>query len=110
MVVCKFITFAVGAEELLSVTNPITGWDWTVDEFMKAGERIYNLERLYINREGFDGKDDTLPKRLLEEPMPEGAAKGHVVELDRMLEEYYKIRGWVNGKPTEEKLKELDIP
>ncbi len=110
MVVCKFITFAVGAEELLSVTNPITGWDWNVDEFMKAGERIYNLERLYINREGFDGKDDTLPKRLLEEPMPEGAAKGHVVELDKMLEEFYRIRGWVNGKPTEEKLRELDIP
>ena len=110
MVICKFSTFAIGAEEFVSVTNPITGWDWTADDIMKAGERIYNLERLYINREGFDGKDDTLPKRLLEEPMPEGAAKGHVVELKQMLEEYYKIRGWVNGRPTEEKLKELEIP
>ncbi len=110
MVVCKFTTFAIGAEEFVSVTNPITGWDWTADDIMKAGERIYNLERLYINREGFDGKDDTLPKRLLEEPMPEGAAKGHVVELQQMLEEYYRIRGWVNGRPTEEKLKELEIP
>lgn len=110
MVICKFTTFAIGAEEFVSVTNPIMGWDWTADDIMKVGERIYNLERLYINREGFDGKDDTLPKRLLEEPMPEGAAKGHVVELQQMLEEYYRIRGWVNGKPTEEKLKELDIP
>jgi aldehyde:ferredoxin oxidoreductase len=110
MVICKFSTFAIGAEEFVSVTNPITGWDWTADDIMKAGERIYNLERLYINREGIDGKDDTLPKRLLEEPMPEGAAKGHVVELQQMLEEYYRIRGWVNGRPTEEKLKELEIP
>jgi len=62
-----------------------------------------------LNKYGFDGKDDTLPKRLLEEPMPEGPAKGQVVELEKMKEEYYKLRGWVNGIPTPEKLKELEI-
>ncbi|HDM22634.1 MAG TPA: aldehyde ferredoxin oxidoreductase, partial [Methanomicrobia archaeon] len=73
------------------------------------GERIYNLERVIINRLGFDGKDDVLPKRLLEEKMPEGAAKGQVVELEKMKKEYYELRGWENGKPTPEKLKELEI-
>ena len=76
---------------------------------MKIGERIYNLERVILNRYGFNGKDDTLPKRLLEQPMPEGPAKGQVVELEKMKKEYYKLRGWVNGIPTPEKLEELGI-
>ncbi|MEM3594581.1 MAG: aldehyde ferredoxin oxidoreductase C-terminal domain-containing protein, partial [Candidatus Jordarchaeaceae archaeon] len=59
---------------------------------------------------GFTAEDDTLPKRLLKEPMPEGPAKGHVVELDKMLPKYYKVRGWdENGVPTKEKIKELGI-
>ncbi len=109
-VVCKFISFPLGPQDYTDLLNPITGWNWSVDELMKTGERIYNLERMYINREGFDGKDDTLPKRFLEEPMPEGPAKGHVVKLKEMLSEYYKVRGWTNGKPTKEKLRELNLP
>jgi aldehyde:ferredoxin oxidoreductase len=108
-VVCKFLTFAIGAPEITELLNAITGWNWSPDDLMKTGERIYNLERLFINREGFDRKDDTLPSRLLKEPMPEGPAKGHVTELERMLDEYYKLRGWVDGKPMREKLKELGI-
>lgn len=107
---CLFSTFALGAEDYAKLLSAVTGWDMDVNEIMRIGERIYNLERLIINEFGFDGKDDTLPKRLLEEAMPEGPAKGHVVELDKMKEEYYKLRGWVDGKPTPEKLKELDIP
>jgi aldehyde:ferredoxin oxidoreductase len=107
---CLFSTFALGAEDYAKLLSAVTGWDLSTEEIMKIGERIYNLERLIINEYGFDGKDDTLPKRLLQEPMPEGVAKGHVVELEKMKEEYYKLRGWVNGRPTPEKLKELDIP
>ncbi|ADB58381.1 aldehyde ferredoxin oxidoreductase family protein [Archaeoglobus profundus] len=107
---CLFSTFALGAEDYAKLLSAVTGWNLTTEEVMKIGERIYNLERLIINEYGFNGKDDTLPKRLLQEPMPEGPAKGHVVELDKMKEEYYKLRGWVDGKPTPEKLKELDIP
>jgi len=81
----------------------------SAEDIMKIGERIYNLERVMMNKYGFDGKDDTLPKRLLAEPMPEGAAQGQVVELEKMKEEYYQLRGWVNGVPTQEKLKELEI-
>ncbi len=77
---------------------------------MKAGERIFNLERLFNLRAGLTAKDDTLPPRMLKEPMPEGPAKGKVVELDRMLPEYYKLRGWdEKGVPTQEKLKELGL-
>jgi len=107
---CLFSTFALGVEDYAKLLSAVTGWDLNAEELMKIGERIYNLERLIINEYGFDGKDDTLPKRLLQEPMPEGPAKGQVVELEKMKEEYYKLRGWVNGRPTPEKLKELDIP
>ncbi|MHA1686829.1 MAG: aldehyde ferredoxin oxidoreductase family protein [Candidatus Heimdallarchaeaceae archaeon] len=106
---CLFLTFALGIKEYAEEIAPATGWDITDSELMKIGERIYNLERLIINKYGFTGKDDTLPKRLLKEAMPEGPAKGHVVELDKMLEEYYKVRGWSDGVPTPEKIKELGI-
>jgi aldehyde:ferredoxin oxidoreductase len=107
---CLFTTFALGADDYAPLLSYITGWDLTADELMKIGERIYNLERVILNTYGFDARDDTLPKRLLSEPLPEGAAKGHVVELDKMKKEYYRLRGWVDGKPTEEKLRELEIP
>ena len=77
---------------------------------LKAGERIWNLERMFNMKAGFTKEDDTLPKRLLEEPAPRRPAKGHVVELAKMLEEYYELRGWdENGLPTEEKLEELGL-
>ena len=106
---CLFVTFALGAKDYADLLSAVTGWDLTEDGIMKIGERIYNLERVIINKLGFDGKDDTLPPRLLCEPMPDGPAKGHVVELEKMKEEYYRLRGWVNGVPTIEKLKELEI-
>ncbi len=106
---CLFVTFALGAKDYAELLTAVTGWNLTEQEILKIGERIYNLERVILNKYGFDGKDDTLPKRLLEEPMPEGPAKGQVVELEKMKEEYYKLRGWVNGIPTPEKLKELEI-
>ena len=106
---CLFDTFALGVDAYAELLSAVTGWDLTPDELMKTGERIYNLERVIINKYGFDKKDDILPQRLLKEPMPEGPSKGQVVELDEMLKEYYEVRDWVNGKPTPEKLKELEI-
>ena len=59
---------------------------------------------------GFSAKDDTLPTRMTEEPMPSGPGDGVVVKLDEMLPEYYKIRGWTtDGIPTKKKLKELAL-
>ncbi len=106
---CLFTTFAIGAKDYAELLSAVTGWNISEEEIMKIGERIYNLERVIINKLGFDGKDDVLPKRLLEEKMPEGEAKGQVVELEKMKKEYYELRGWENGKPTKEKLKELEI-
>jgi len=106
---CKFATFALGAEHFAKLINPVAGWKLTADDVMKTGDRIYTLERMFINREGFGRKDDTLPKRLLKEPMPEGPIKGRVVELDKMLDDYYKVRGWTDGKPTPKTVKELGL-
>lgn len=106
---CLFTTFALGAGDYAKLLSAVTGWSLTEDEIMLIGERIYNLERLIMSKYGFTDKDDTLPPRLTSEPMPEGPVKGQVVELEQMKIEYYRLRGWVNGIPTPEKLKELGI-
>ena len=99
-----------GTAELLRAT---TGWDLTGEDVRRIGERIVNLERLFIAREGITRQDDTLPKRFLEEPMPEGSGPsvGSVVELEPMLDEYYRARGWdiETGLPTRNKLNELGL-
>jgi aldehyde:ferredoxin oxidoreductase len=88
----------------------VTGLTYSDDDLLKAGERIWNLERLFNLKAGFTKKDDTLPPRLLNEPIPSGPAKGEVCDLHQMLPEYYKLRGWdEEGKPTKEKLAELDL-
>ncbi len=105
---CKFSAFAEGAEEYALQYSAITGRQITADDVMQTGERIYNLERYYNNLVGFDGKDDTLPKRFLTEPGT-GPAAGHVCELDKMLAEYYQARGWQNGVVPQAKLAQLQI-
>jgi len=78
--------------------------------FLKTGERIFTLERLFNIKAGLTSKDDTLPKRMLEEPMPAGPGKGYVVHLDEMLPKYYKVRGWgAKGIPSAKLLAELGI-
>jgi aldehyde:ferredoxin oxidoreductase len=106
---CLFTTFALTARDYAELLSAVTGWDLDEDEIMRIGERIYNLERVMVNKYGFNGKDDTLPSRLLKETMPEGPAKGQIVELEVMKDEYYKLRGWTDGAPTPEKLRELEI-
>ena len=87
-----------------------TGFDFGEDEFMGVGDRIYTLERAFNAREGFSRKDDTLPKRFLKEPMPDGSSKGQVVELDGILDEFYELRGLDSeGHPTAEKMKAVGL-
>ena len=108
--ICLFTTFAIGAPELLAMLTAATGFDYDLDEMQRAGERIWNLERLFNQRAGLSRKDDTLPKRLLAEPMPAGPAKGKTVPLGKMLPEYYRLRGWdAEGKPTRSKLASLGL-
>jgi aldehyde:ferredoxin oxidoreductase len=107
---CQFLTFGVGLEEMLPQLTAATGVDYTLEELMTIGERIWNLERRWNERSGMTGAEDTLPKRILEEPLPSGPAKGKVNRLGEMLPEYYELRGWdKNGKITPEKLKELGL-
>jgi aldehyde:ferredoxin oxidoreductase len=109
---CNFMFFlALTEDDTRALIEAATGIDMGGHEgFMRAGERIFNLERLFNLRAGMTGKDDTLPKRMLEEPMPEGPAKGLVVHLSEMLPQYYKLRGWTpDGIPTRKKLEELGL-
>jgi aldehyde:ferredoxin oxidoreductase len=107
---CQFLTFGIGLEEILPQLSAATGVSYTLEGLLKIGERIWTVERLWNERAGFTGKDDTLPKRILEEPIPSGPAKGQVNRLGEMLPEYYQLRGWTaDGKITQEKLKELGI-
>jgi aldehyde:ferredoxin oxidoreductase len=89
----------------------LTGWAFDVEEFRKIGERIYNLERCFNVREGLSRKEDALPARLLEDPLPDGPARGHVNDITRMLDRYYEFRGWdrSTGKPSAGKLERLDL-
>jgi aldehyde:ferredoxin oxidoreductase len=106
--ICKFSAFAEGINEYLGPYVAMTGINTDTDGLMKAGERIYNLERYYNNLCGFTGKDDTLPEKFLKQPGT-GPAAGHVCELDKMKKEYYEARGWVDGVVPEQKLRELEI-
>ena len=97
-------------KEPADLINAVTGWNITSEELFKIGERILNVARLFNVRAGFSVKDDTLPYRMLREPVPSGPSRGHVVHLDKMLSEYYRLRGWSKeGVPTEEKIRELNI-
>jgi len=94
---------------LAQLLNFTTGANYTPEEAMQAAERVYNLERLFLIKAGSGPEQDTLAPRLLEEPLPEGPAKGRVVDLDKMLPEYYQVRSWENGIPTREKLDEMGL-
>jgi aldehyde:ferredoxin oxidoreductase len=107
---CLFATFGIGADELAEMTSACTGVAYSTEEFMKAGERIWNMERMFNLKAGITPAQDTLPTRLLENPLPSGASKGHVSLLPQMLPEYYELRGWsADGLPTSERLSELGL-
>ncbi len=106
---CKFSAFAMGMDEYTEQFNAVTGLDYSVEELLTCGERIYNLERYYNNLAGHAEGSDYLPKRFTEEASTMPGSEGHVCELDLMLEEYYAARGWENGVVPEGKLQELGI-
>jgi len=107
---CGFGRVGLEVEDLADLYNCVCGVSSTSESLLKNGERIVNLERLWNLAAGFTKADDTLPKRMLEEPMPEGPTKGEVNRLFEMLPKYYRLRGWDDdGIPTREKLKELGL-
>jgi len=107
---CLFLTFGVGLEDMLPQLVAATGVSHTLESLTEAGERIWNLERLWNERAGVGKGSDTLPKRILHEPIPSGPAKGLVNRLGEMLPEYYRLRGWSEkGEVTPEKRKQLGL-
>jgi aldehyde:ferredoxin oxidoreductase len=106
---CKFSAFAQTAEDYAAQYAAAMGIAFGAEDVLAAGERIYTLERRYNNLAGFGKGSDTLPRRFTTEPSTMGGSKGHVSELDPMLEEYYRARGWKDGVVPESKLEELGI-
>jgi len=107
---CLFTTSAWGVEEFRIQVDAACEGDWSEERLLDIGERVWTLERQFNLSAGFTGKDDTLPKRLLEVPAPSGTAKGKVNQLDVMLPEYYRERGWTpDGVPTNETLHRLRL-
>jgi aldehyde:ferredoxin oxidoreductase len=115
-IVCKNArgSFYKELEDMAKLYRLVTGSDMTVGELSSAAERIITLARLINLREGLSRKDDTLPWKVMNEPIPDdGPVKGAVVtqdELDLMLDDYYQARGWtLEGVPTTSKLRELGM-
>ena len=106
---CKFSAFAEGGDEYAAQYAAMVGIEFNADDVLRTGERIYNLERYFNNLAGIGEGEDTLPPRFLNVPSDQKGSFGHVCELDRMLEEYYDLRGWENGVVPASKLKELEI-
>ena len=112
---CKFLRKAFDDfyEESAQVYTMITGWDMSLDELKQAGERIHNLKKLFNIREGWSRRDDALPPRTLQEPLPTGVVAGVGLtqeELDYMIAGYYQARGWNDdGSVPDTKLVELGL-
>jgi aldehyde:ferredoxin oxidoreductase len=115
---CAFLfdmaVVGIAAQNTASLLEAVTGFAYTPDDILLAGERINNLAHAFNVREGMTRADDTLPERLMTEPIKGGASKGHFIskeDLDLMLDEYYTARGWdvKTGAPTKEKLDELGL-
>jgi aldehyde:ferredoxin oxidoreductase len=116
LIVCKNskATFYKELAEMAKLYNAVTGLEMSADEIGVAGERIITLAKLINAREGLTRSDDTLPWKVLNQPVTDdGPAKGAVVtqeELDLLLDDYYHARGWtVEGFPTKAKLQELGL-
>jgi aldehyde:ferredoxin oxidoreductase len=119
--VCKlvYVTYVASMHELMwrrrvlpRLYHSVIGRDMTYEELIAASHRVTALEKAYNIREGgITRSDDYLPGRFLDEPMPDGPAKGLVFEADQMLDEYYATQGYDQemGWPFVETLKELDL-
>jgi aldehyde:ferredoxin oxidoreductase len=97
-------------EGILRLLNASTGFNYDMETLLQAGERIVNAERLFLSRAGFSAKDDSLPDRIVKAPLPDGPAKGHVCDLEKMLPQYYQMRGWEpDGRPGRAKIQSLGL-
>lgn len=107
---CLFTSFPLGAADYGAMVSAVTGYDLDAGEVLRIGERIWNMQKAFNQKAGCTREDDTLPPRLIHDPLTEGAPKGRVWEREPLLDEYYLARGWDReGRPTPEKLRDLGI-
>ena len=106
---CKFmVKGGLTPTKTAELLNAALGWDWSAEDLVRTGERIFNLKRLINIRLGMTADQDTLPRRFLEEPRPSGTAAGNLPDLERLLPIYYRRRGWdEKGRPTRDRLTQL---
>jgi len=107
--------FAYGFPNLIAFVpelfEAVVGRSMGIKEFLRCGERSFNVKRAFNAREGLGRKDDTLPVRFTHQPLKHGASKDLVARAGEMLDEYYRLRGWnpETGWPTKEKLIDLSL-
>jgi aldehyde:ferredoxin oxidoreductase len=107
---CLFTTFGWSLEDIQPQIDAACEGDFSFDNLLVIGERVWNLERDFNLRAGLTAKDDTLPDRLLKEGATSGPAKGYTCDLSEMLPEYYELRGWTkDGVPSNETRSRLGL-
>lgn len=106
---CLFTSFALGAPQYAKMINAATGTSYDPTSLLEAGERIYNLERMFNQAAGMKPEADHLPSRLTQEPISDGPSKGMLSKIDVTLPQYYEARGWVDGFPTPETVARLGL-
>jgi aldehyde:ferredoxin oxidoreductase len=112
LILCRFsqVGKAVNVTNHLQWLNWITDWGMDVTEYMKVGERLFNLKRMYNCRLGISRKDDFLPYRFLTLDRKGEDLNNQLPPLGRLLSDYYTYRGWSEvGIPTPQKLEELGL-
>jgi aldehyde:ferredoxin oxidoreductase len=106
---CQFGLMSLSLTDLTEALKAATGFDYTLDEIMECGARIWMLLRGLNNLMGVTAADDRMPKRIMT-PHAEGPAAGSVPNMDLMLKDYYKTRGLeANGRPQKAKLESLGL-
>jgi len=111
LVVCLFMVdggdWALG--DVKELFNAITGWDYSTDELLEAGERAFTVQRLINLRDGYNAKTDVLPKKMFQ-AAKEGRRAGQVPPFAELMKDYYQLRGWnEQGEPTDETLARLGV-
>jgi aldehyde:ferredoxin oxidoreductase len=109
-ILCRFLQFAVGISTFAEMLRVVTGLDFSDEELLSIGRRVYTLERLFNAKAGFGRADDTLPPRFFDEEFQTGSSRHRRVRLEEMLDEYYAVRGWdPDGRPMPQTLAELGL-
>ncbi len=111
LVLCLFMVDGGGwaLSDVKETFNAITGWDYSTDDLLEAGERGFTVQRLVNVRDGYNAKTDVLPKKMFK-AAKEGARAGKVPPFDEMIRDYYQVRGWnENGEPADKTLQRLGL-